>query len=58
MTPKEAASHLRLPERTLAQWRYLGKGPAYHKIGVHVRYDELDLEAWIATQRHVTKEVA
>jgi Helix-turn-helix domain len=41
-----------VPERTLRQWRYLGKGPAYVKVGPkHVRYRRADLDAFIAGGR-------
>lgn len=51
MTPSEAAAVLRLPEATLRQWRYLGRGPAYMKVGKHIRYRQADLTKWIDTQR-------
>ena len=31
MTPVELAAYLKIPEGTLAQWRYLGRGPRYVK---------------------------
>lgn len=40
-----------IPPKTLRQWRYFGKGPAYVKIGRHVRYRVADLDAFIAAQR-------
>lgn len=40
-----------IPTGTLRQWRYLNKGPAYSKIGRHVRYRVDDLDAFIAAQR-------
>jgi hypothetical protein len=47
-----AAAYLgEVPEGTMRQWRYLGKGPAYVKIGRHVRYRRADLDAFIAAQR-------
>jgi excisionase family DNA binding protein len=51
MTPPQLAERLGLPEGTLAQWRYHRKGPAFHKIGRHVRYSVSDIECWEATQR-------
>jgi predicted DNA-binding transcriptional regulator AlpA len=39
-----------IPAGTLAQWRYLGKGPAYVKVGRHVRYRAEDVDAWLASQ--------
>jgi hypothetical protein len=51
LTPDETAAYLRLPVRQLAQWRYLGIGPAYTKVGRAVRYWQSDLDAWLAAQR-------
>lgn len=45
-TPAEVAKHLGVPLRTLSQWRYLGVGPAYVKVGRHVRY------RWSAVERY------
>lgn len=42
----------KIPKRTLDQWAYLGKGPAYIRIGRHRRYDPADVRAWLAKQRH------
>ena len=36
-----------MPESTLAQWRYLGKGPRYLKLGGHVRYSRSDVNDWL-----------
>lgn len=33
--------------KTLADWRARGLGPAYVRIGRHVRYRPADVEAWI-----------
>jgi Helix-turn-helix domain len=53
MLPEDAASDYLgdVPERTLRQWRYLGKGPAYVKVGRHVRYLKRDLDAFIQARR-------
>ncbi|MCU1361726.1 MAG: helix-turn-helix protein [Ilumatobacteraceae bacterium] len=54
MTPTELCEMLDLPSaHTLDQWAYLGKGPAYIKVGRHRRYRVEDVEAWIDSQRHV-----
>jgi excisionase family DNA binding protein len=42
------AELLGVPEKTLAQWRYHGKGPAFVRVGKHVRYRVEDVEAFIA----------
>jgi hypothetical protein len=36
-----------ISESTLAQWRYLGKGPRFYKCGKHVRYRRADVIAWL-----------
>jgi excisionase family DNA binding protein len=51
LTPKQAAELLNVPVGTLAQWRYIGEGPKFAKLGArHVRYRRDDLEAFVATR--------
>lgn len=47
MTPAELAQELDIPVRNLEQWRYLGKGPDYAKLGKHVRYRRSAVDAWV-----------
>jgi len=47
----EAAAILRQAPGTLKQWRYLGKGPAFVRIGRHARYLRSDVESFIAGNR-------
>lgn len=49
-TAVEVADFLRKPERTLQQWRYLGIGPKYVKVGRDVRYRWEDVEKWLDDQ--------
>lgn len=53
--PKELSELLKIPEPTLTHWRYQGIGPAYLKVGKHVRYRESDVTAWLEAQRVETK---
>lgn len=46
LTPAELSAEVKIPERTLAQWRYLGRGPAYLKLGGHIRYPRSAVSAW------------
>jgi predicted DNA-binding transcriptional regulator AlpA len=46
----EVAEILGRPARTLRQWRYLGEGPRYLKVGATVRYRTRDVEAWLEAQ--------
>jgi excisionase family DNA binding protein len=58
LTPTEVAEMLGIPDRTLDQWRYLRRGPAFVKIGRHARYHPEDVAAWIAAQRRGGEGVA
>jgi hypothetical protein len=49
---REVAELLRLPERTLEDWRLTSQGPPYLKLGRHVRYDLTDVIDWAREQRH------
>jgi hypothetical protein len=48
LTPAELSAETKVPERTLAQWRYLGQGPAYLKLGGHLRYPRSGVDRWKA----------
>lgn len=50
LTQREAATALRLSERTLERLRLTGGGPPYVKANRRVLYREPDLEAWIASR--------
>jgi hypothetical protein len=56
--PTDVAKHIGVPAKTLAQWRYLGQGPRFIKIGRHVRYRWQDVEAWLAAQSRATTRSA
>lgn len=47
LIPQELADMLQVPLQTLGQWRYLGRGPAYIKVGRHVRYRSVEVEQWL-----------
>lgn len=49
VTAEELSAESKIPEATLAQWRYLGKGPNFLKCGSHVRYRRSDVDAWLAS---------
>ncbi len=46
----DVAELLGIPVATLANWRASGKGPPYLRVGRHVRYRAVDVEAWIAAR--------
>ena len=45
--PPTAARFLKMKTATLSQWRWLGKGPRFRKIGGAVRYAMSDLEEYV-----------
>ena len=47
LTPAQVGDYLGVPLGTLANWRYQGRGPAYVRLGRHVRYRAQDITAWI-----------
>ena len=51
LKPAEAASFLLTSVGTLAQWRYLRRGPAYIKVGRSVAYRLGDLLAYVERTR-------
>jgi len=44
----DAATYLGLAPKTLARWRWAGKGPAFHKLGSAVRYSVQELDMFIS----------
>lgn len=44
----DAAAYLKLAAKTLARWRWAGKGPTFHKLGTAVRYSIEDLNQFVA----------
>lgn len=51
-TQAEIADIIKVPERTLEDWRLDHVGPPYMKLGRHVRYDLSEVFAWAREQRH------
>ena len=43
----EAARYLRLRPKTLRQWRSIGSGPQYYRVGGSIRYDQKHLEKFL-----------
>ena len=52
LTQDELAERWRLSPRTLEQWRWLGRGPRYVKIGSRVLYDEQEVAVYEDGQVH------
>lgn len=47
---KDTAAYLRVPPKTLYEWRYKGDGPPSHRIGRYVRYVPAEVHAWVRTR--------
>ena len=47
MKGSEAALYLRLSPKTLRQWRSIGCGPQYNRVGGSIRYDQKHLDEFI-----------
>jgi predicted site-specific integrase-resolvase len=39
ITPAQVADAYQIPYSTLAEWRYKGVGPHYHKLGSKILYE-------------------
>jgi excisionase family DNA binding protein len=52
-TVDDVADYLGVPKQTLYQWRTRGYGPAGCRVGKHVRYLRVDVEAWVEAQKQV-----
>lgn len=48
--PSELSRYLGVPLGTLANWRYEGRGPAFLRVGPHVRYRSEDVATWVEEQ--------
>lgn len=51
LTARQAANYLKSTEKTLKQWRYAGRGPAYVKRGGRILYLKTDLDTYLAGRR-------
>ncbi|MGD9976227.1 MAG: helix-turn-helix transcriptional regulator [Desulfatirhabdiaceae bacterium] len=47
----QAANMIGIQANTLAIWRILGRGPAYHKVGRRIVYFDRDIDAWLSSCR-------
>ena len=50
LTQREAASVLRLSERTLERMRVSGTGPKFVRLNTSIRYRQQDLDAHVAAR--------
>lgn len=50
LTQDELAALLKVPPRTLEDWRLTCSGPPYRRIGRHVRYELIEVMDWFRAQ--------
>lgn len=51
LTADDVSRLLKIKVNTLAEWRSLKTGPAYHKIGHRVRYSAKDIQDWVDSRK-------
>lgn len=51
---RSAAERMGIRGKTLANWRSLGGGPPFYKVGGRIVYDHAEIDAWLATKRRVS----
>ncbi|HEY0248781.1 MAG TPA: helix-turn-helix domain-containing protein [Gryllotalpicola sp.] len=52
LTSRQVAELLRVPLRTVEDWRLTCTGPPWLKLGRHVRYEQSEILAWVGEHRH------
>ena len=50
---EELSDYLRVPVRTLYDWRLAGKGPCAVHVGRQLRYFVSDVREWLTEQREL-----
>jgi hypothetical protein len=51
---QELAGRYRLKRKTLDNWRSLGIGPPFYKVGNRILYDDAEADAWLASRRRTS----
>lgn len=52
LSPQELAAFVGVPLATIYRWNHLRTGPAFVKVGRHVRYRPADVESWMTAHTH------
>jgi predicted DNA-binding transcriptional regulator AlpA len=53
-TSRAAAERIGLAPKTLDNWRSLGTGPPFYKLGGRIVYDDAEVDAWMAKRRRTS----
>lgn len=54
LSQREAASELKVCERTLDRWRRLGEGPPITKLGRRILYRRTSLQSWLRARERAS----
>ncbi|MGH3757282.1 helix-turn-helix domain-containing protein [Actinophytocola sp.] len=46
----DVAAFLKVPAKTVREWRHKEEGPRYSRLGKHVRYLASDVMEWVRNQ--------
>lgn len=58
LTPQQVAQVYGFPVQTLANWRWLGEGPSYIKIGKKIFYRIEDMDRYLNDHLITTRDTA
>lgn len=47
LSPDDLAEYLKIPVKTLYNWRSAGQGPRGVRMGRHLRFRLADVDAWL-----------
>ena len=50
MTDAQLCERMSVTSRTTLRWRSEGTGPRFIRVGGAIRYDEADVDAWLASR--------
>ncbi|HEX6970022.1 MAG TPA: helix-turn-helix domain-containing protein [Micromonosporaceae bacterium] len=48
---EDVAGFLQVPVETLYRWRKVGYGPPAARVGRYLRYDPVDVRAWVQARK-------
>lgn len=54
LSTADVSARLNVPQTTLRDWRHNNYGPPSFALGRNIKYDEAELNAWIAAQKAAT----
>lgn len=54
LSTADVSTRLRVPQATLRDWRHNNYGPPSFALGRNIKYDEAELNAWVADQKAAT----